>query len=349
MDDQCSAAVSMVDPDDHDFEKMIQQAITQSLQQCDSETVKIDAAIQESLRIQPTQHEQNLQKDIQRAILERNQAELASYQLATTMQASFDQEQREQANALEDKSLKIVQECIQQDLRQLASVERKRKLQDYAHQYQTALYNPNAGHTSANVNGNSPPVVDPKVSYATVVGNVHVGQYKIRPTIGSHPANNAMGSCPSYMTSASRRAFIKREKLQLVVDGANVAHRYDGSGFNARGIRYCVDFWISYGIPAKALVVTLSESRRDDSDAELLQLERRGLLAWTPTGKDDDLFTIQTALEQGAWIVSNDRYLNHRRWTAPLSKKILKFAFAREVFVVAPDDLLMFQNSRVNR
>ena len=91
-------------------------------------------------------------------------------------------------------------------------------------------------------------------------------------------------------------------------------------------------------LPSSAISVTLNSSRWDDSDAELMRLHEMGVLAWTPLGKDDDLFTIQTASDQEAWIVTNDRFEQHRRHTSQVRSRLIGFYFAHDVFSPNPDE-----------
>lgn len=136
-----------------------------------------------------------------------------------------------------------------------------------------------------------------------------------------------------------------RVSLLLVVDGANVARRYDGK-FRARSLQLCLDFWRQAGVKPECMCVTLNESHWDESDPDLCAMESAKLIAWTPTGKDDDLFTIQTAEMTGAWIVSNDRFRNYSRWTRSVGRRLLPFSFATaDVFIVAPDDVDAFLRS----
>jgi hypothetical protein len=126
------------------------------------------------------------------------------------------------------------------------------------------------------------------------------------------------------------------------VDGANVAYRYNGR-FMARCVRLCLEFWHRVGVPAESVRVTLSESNWDESDSELVALDAAGAIAWSPVGKDDDLFTIQTAELTGAWVVTNDQFRNHARWTGSVGRRMVRFYFATpDVFVAAPDDVERF-------
>lgn len=157
------------------------------------------------------------------------------------------------------------------------------------------------------------------------------------------------GRCPLPLMFEQRPTFSRavgsagaEPGLLLVIDGANVAYRYDGR-FRSRSVRRCLEFWRQAGVPAARMRVTLSESNWDGTDAELVALDAAGAIAWSPLGKDDDLFTIQTAALTGAWVVTNDQFRNHARWTSQVGRRLLRFSFATtDVFVAAPDDVERF-------
>lgn len=157
------------------------------------------------------------------------------------------------------------------------------------------------------------------------------------------------GRCPLPLMCEQRHTFSRavgsagaEPGLLLVIDGANVAYRYDGR-FRSRSVRLCLEFWRQAGVPAARMRVTLSESNWDETDAELVALDAAGAIAWSPLGKDDDLFTIQTAALTGAWVVTNDQFRNHARWTSQVGRRLLRFSFATtDVFVATPDDVERF-------
>ena len=138
---------------------------------------------------------------------------------------------------------------------------------------------------------------------------------------------------------------------QLIIDGANVAFGYGGArGFDAEGIRRCVDYFAARRspgrqLPGSAIVVTLNESRWDGSDAALCNLEHDNVLAWTPVGKDDDVFLLQCAADHGAWVVTNDRWTDHRasrHATNAVRGRVLRYAWLAGSFAPASDDLARF-------
>ena len=96
---------------------------------------------------------------------------------------------------------------------------------------------------------------------------------------------------------------------------------------------------------------TLNVNRWDGSDVELAALEDLGVVNWAPGGKDDDLYTIQLAQDTEAFVIGNDAWREYGRWVnASLRRRQVRFWFAgsgahRELFGVAPDDLLRLQQS----
>ncbi|EOD32246.1 hypothetical protein EMIHUDRAFT_202909 [Emiliania huxleyi CCMP1516] len=152
-----------------------------------------------------------------------------------------------------------------------------------------------------------------------------------------------------------------------------VSFRQDGS-FRPSALRACVEFFAREGVPEARsgaalsaarpagaaltprpvpvvearVVVTLSETHWQTvvADAWGKSLDAREGVAWTPTGTDDDLFTIQLAASSGAWVVTNDRFENHPAWAAPVRGRLVRFAFAgASLFVPAADDLDRFRQA----
>ena len=94
--------------------------------------------------------------------------------------------------------------------------------------------------------------------------------------------------------------------------------------------------------------MTLSASRWDPSDAALQRLEAAGVLSWTPLGKDDDVFLLQCAADCGAWVVTNDRWTDHRasrHATMEVRRRVIRYAFLSGTFAPASDDLGRFDAS----
>ena len=82
--------------------------------------------------------------------------------------------------------------------------------------------------------------------------------------------------------------------------------------FDPPGIRLCVEYWGQRTPRRGAVAVVLHERYYSSSDAELGRLEALGVLCWAPAGHDDDLFMLQLAADSDAWLVSEDKYRNHR-------------------------------------
>lgn len=141
----------------------------------------------------------------------------------------------------------------------------------------------------------------------------------------------------------------------LVIDGANVAFSFGlasraPSGFDPEGIRRAVDYFADRAppgrrVPRSAIAVTLSETRWDPSSHALAALDADGVLAWTPTGKDDDVFLLQSAADHAAWVITNDRWTDHRasrHATQEVRKRVLRYAFVSQAFSPASDDVARF-------
>ena len=87
-----------------------------------------------------------------------------------------------------------------------------------------------------------------------------------------------------------------------------------------------------------------SACRWDANDPELVALEQQGLLNWSPSRKDDDLFTINLAIDQDAFVVTRDAFRNYQMHvTAALKRRLVTYWFAgsggrKELFGVSEDD-----------
>ena len=78
-------------------------------------------------------------------------------------------------------------------------------------------------------------------------------------------------------------------------------------------MRLCVEYYCAHGVPAAALMVVLNENRkRHNWDEHMAHLDTLGVIAWTPTAKDDDVFLLTAAANSGAWVVTNDHWRDHR-------------------------------------
>ena len=147
----------------------------------------------------------------------------------------------------------------------------------------------------------------------------------------------------------------KQETLCMLIDGANVAFKYgEANGrtgsFCARGIMLAVEYLcVRLELPQASIAVVLNENRWDPTDADLAWLEKCGLISWTPSAKDDDVFLLTAAADHEAWVITNDRWTDHRaarHATAAVKVRTLRFGWIREVFAPAADDLGRFSHAR---
>lgn len=150
----------------------------------------------------------------------------------------------------------------------------------------------------------------------------------------------------------------QQEALWMLVDGANVAFKYgEANGragrFCARGIRLAVEYLCArLQLPEASIAVIMNENRWDSTDVDLVSLEERGLVSWTPTAKDDDVFLLTAAADHGAWVVTNDRWTDHRaarHATEAVRARTLRFGWIREVFAPAADDVGRFNRAACDR
>ena len=143
---------------------------------------------------------------------------------------------------------------------------------------------------------------------------------------------HASAPAPAISLPLPRRQPATPQRPQLVVDGANVGWSYgnaNGTGFVARGIRLCVEYWSERTARRGAIAVVLHARYYDDADADLGRLEALGVLCWAPAGHDDDLFMLQLAADSSAWLVSNDKYDNHRSVMASgLKQRLVPYMWA---------------------
>ena len=189
-------------------------------------------------------------------------------------------------------------------------------------------------------------------SFASVVGDAQLPQLhqRMQTVAAATASHGATRSTPTPVPAPSRS---RSAGPQLVIDGANVAYSFgQARGFDAEGIVRCVAYFAersssggSRGIPLGAIAVTMNESRYDATDPALQWLEAAGLLAWTPVGKDDDVFLLQSAADHNAWVVTNDRWTDHRpsrHATQEVRRRVLRYTFVAGAFAPASDDLGRF-------
>ena len=167
----------------------------------------------------------------------------------------------------------------------------------------------------------------------------------------SHPNSRSSSSSLPPSQAAKRQTGgpgVPDHTLRLLIDGANVAFKYgEANGrpgrFCARGIALAVEYARAHlQLADDAIGVILNENRWDAADADLAGLEERGLVSWTPTAKDDDVFLLTAAADQEAWVLTNDRWTDHRaarHATAAVKARTMRFGWIREVFAPAADDV----------
>lgn len=196
-------------------------------------------------------------------------------------------------------------------------------------------------------------------SFASVVGPPHPQQRVQAMPAAAHGAAARLAAPATLSTVAP--LLRGGTGPQLIIDGANVAYSYGASrGFDAEGLVRCVGYFCerpSSGhtaagarrlLPLSAIAVTLNESRYDPDDPALQRLEAAGVLSWTPLGKDDDVFLLQSAADHDAWVVTNDQWKDHRasrHATQEVRKRVLHYSFVGGAFTPASDDLAQFDAS----
>ena len=175
---------------------------------------------------------------------------------------------------------------------------------------------------------------------------------------GSRPVTRAPVHTCAAAASAGAAPSCPMEPLRrslpvLLVDGANIAFSHGRDTFSSRGIRLCVEYFLSHRarrrLRADGIAVILSESRRDPADPHLAYLDALGVLSFTPVGKYDDLFLLQCAADHGAWVVTNDKWREPRaarHATEAVRKRTICFTFMHDAFSPSPDDLANFDNGR---
>ncbi|XP_055331871.1 probable ribonuclease ZC3H12B [Paramacrobiotus metropolitanus] len=144
----------------------------------------------------------------------------------------------------------------------------------------------------------------------------------------------------------------------IVIDGSNVAMSHGNKVmFSCRGIALCVDYFKQRG--HKDITVFVPQWRKETSKPDapirdqelLLQLEREGILTFTPSryvGKRrlvcyDDRYVLKLAMETDGIIVSNDTYRDLIQENADFRKvveeRLLMYSFVNDRFM-PPDDPL---------
>jgi hypothetical protein len=181
-------------------------------------------------------------------------------------------------------------------------------------------------------------------SFAMVVGEEHGGAPSAAGAV-------AVARAPARSAAEAPRARPPRGPV-LIIDGANVAFKYGEtrapSGFCADGIRRCVEYFVGRASLVRSDIVVVLNENRDDGSLDGLE-GLRDLFCLTPTGKDDDVFLLQCASDHGAWVVTNDRWDDHRavrHATEDVRRRRIRYAFCAGAFTPAADDLAKFVDTR---
>jgi hypothetical protein len=190
------------------------------------------------------------------------------------------------------------------------------------------------------------------VSYAHVVGEGE--QRSGMPQLQPPPmAPRPFGLVGNRTSAAAIHGGAAAGAPLLIIDGANVATNHAGY-FDAQRLLRCVDYFVRRSglsgtvrrLPRSRISVVLNENRYDPSDEALLSLE--DVIMWTPTAKDDDVFLLQCAADHESWVVTNDRWTDHRALrhaTQDVRKRKITYAWAGSTFAPASDDLRRFDSS----
>ncbi|GAU97410.1 hypothetical protein RvY_08716 [Ramazzottius varieornatus] len=144
----------------------------------------------------------------------------------------------------------------------------------------------------------------------------------------------------------------------IVIDGSNVAMSHGNKAiFSCRGIALCVEYFQQRG--HQEITVFVPQWRKEASTTEtpiidqevLLQLERQGLLTFTPSRYVqhkrvvcyDDRYILKLALETDGIVVSNDNYRDLIRediqYRQVVEQRLLMYSFVNDRFM-PPDDPL---------
>ena len=158
--------------------------------------------------------------------------------------------------------------------------------------------------------------------------------------VGSSESHSSTGGCTGGGSGPA-----------LLIDGANVACDH-ARHFEWRRLVACVDYFVNRGalggrrLPRRLISVVLNENRYDASDADLASLQ--DVIMWTPTAKDDDVFLLQCAADHGSWVVTNDRWSDHRALrhaTEAVRRRKISYAWAGSTFAPASDDMQRYDSA----
>ncbi|XP_076449795.1 uncharacterized protein LOC143286093 [Babylonia areolata] len=143
----------------------------------------------------------------------------------------------------------------------------------------------------------------------------------------------------------------------IVVDGSNVAMSHgNGKEFSCRGIKICVEHFVSRGHRVKAWV-PLTKTYQNKAwlrhppvtNQEILEeLKERGLLGYTPARTlnhkhivcYDDHFILELAKREDAVVVSNDNFREFNdEYAFIVENRVLSYVFSDDHFLLPSDPL----------
>mmetsp|Transcript_21440 Transcript_21440/g.38518 ORF Transcript_21440/g.38518 Transcript_21440/m.38518 type:complete len:402 (+) Transcript_21440:550-1755(+) len=124
------------------------------------------------------------------------------------------------------------------------------------------------------------------------------------------------------------------------------------------GMILCIEFFRSYGVTPVAICPTWwlrtkdqgiwgSTAWEEQDFRRLMALQEEGLLFASPSGEHDDLYIIDYCYRTDGFLVSNDKYRDHRRernldpdW---IDARRIGFMFVRDTFLPNPDHIIRLE------
>lgn len=155
---------------------------------------------------------------------------------------------------------------------------------------------------------------------------------------------------------------VKKTKALVLLDMSNIAMRHGNGNFSTKGIKICLDFFISNGHEVSGFLPEYlfrqgqfqnsnsNQSQRKispDNREYLIELFKKGLVIQTPAHDYDDSYNIQYCKTKNAYFVTNDLYRDYiekindnktkeaeKRW---VSSKRISYTFNKDEFIPNPD------------
>ncbi|GBG25210.1 NEDD4-binding protein 1 [Hondaea fermentalgiana] len=162
------------------------------------------------------------------------------------------------------------------------------------------------------------------------------------------------------------------QPLSIVLDAANVSWAFvkaqpgwaqarSGAGIRppVSGLVVCLEFFKSYGVSPVAICPTWWTHTKDQGIwgnpdweaqdfARLQALQQEGTLFASPSGEHDDLYILDYCFRTDGFLVSNDKYRDHRRernldpdW---IEARRIGFMFVRDSFLPNPDHIMRLED-----